>query len=103
MPRCADWPKPKALGFPNAELVLDGELPNVLEPNVAPPVDVDAGGALVDAAHGEELCPSCEEFPKAGAAIGVVDEPNGEAAFAGAEGVDVNAGWGVLSIIARPG
>jgi hypothetical protein len=76
----------------------DDEPPKVLDPNVAPPVG--AVGVEVDAPHGDDFCPNCEELPKAGAAVGVVDDPNGddaaaangEAVFAGAEGVEVDAG-----------
>lgn len=108
IPNCEDWPKPKELVLPNAEPVPDGEPPKVLEPNVAPPVEV--AGVVVDAPHGEDFCPSCEELPKAGAAIGVVDEPkgveeaaaNGEAEVAAAVGVEAGADWTVLSIMAKP-
>lgn len=108
IPICEDWPKPKAPALPNAEPVPDGEPPNELEPNVAPPV---AAGVVVDAPQGDDFWPRVEEFPKAGAAVGVVDDPKGvdvvaakgEAVFAGAEGVDVGVCCGALSIIARPG
>jgi len=55
MPTCDAWPKPTALGLPNAG-AADGVLPKELEPNVAPPV-LD-GVLAAEAPHGDVLCPS---------------------------------------------
>jgi hypothetical protein len=73
-PEMDDWPKAKEVGWPNTGAAEEAEVPNVLAPNVAPPVL-----ALLDVGelpHGDGFAPSVVVPPKAGVAL--AGEPNGD-------------------------